>query len=368
MESAKNSQSDSQESLPDSCKLFIGGLSGKTTAEMLREYFSQYGMISECTVMKDPITRRSRGFGFVTFSDPDSVQNVLSSGPHQLDSKSVDPKPAVPKQSGALIPTNPTKPPSNHHSRKLFVGGLSAATTLEDVKHYFEQYGKVEDAMLLMDRLTQRHRGFAFVTFESESVVERVLEVHFHEINNKMVECKKAKPKEELSPPPARGYIRRADLTSFMLSAPPAGYYVHGMTGYGPALLSAGGGGLPAAFLSGIDPLAAYSAAMPGAFAALQPGAGGYESLSGGGLMADGSATDISPNSGSMMNGGMDGTNGHALYSPPGYVMTSGGLLVNQSLMSLMAAPTYGYVANGSQAMPLTDGVGPRPYRNGYSC
>jgi len=47
--------------------------------------------------------------------------------------------------------------------------------------------------------------GFAFVTFESASVVERVLEVHFHEINNKMVECKQAKPKEELSPPPSRG-------------------------------------------------------------------------------------------------------------------------------------------------------------------
>jgi len=47
--------------------------------------------------------------------------------------------------------------------------------------------------------------GFAFVTFESAAVVERVLEVHFHEINNKMVECKQAKPKEELSPPPSRG-------------------------------------------------------------------------------------------------------------------------------------------------------------------
>ena len=43
---------------------------------------------------------------------------------------------------------------------------MSQETSADEVKAYFSQFGKVEEAVMLMDQQTKRHRGFGFVTFE----------------------------------------------------------------------------------------------------------------------------------------------------------------------------------------------------------
>ncbi|ERE67280.1 putative RNA-binding protein Musashi-like protein [Cricetulus griseus] len=67
--------------------------------DSLRDYFSKFGEIRECMVMRDPTTKRSRGFGFVTFADPASVDKVLGQPHHELDSKTIDPKVAFPRRA-----------------------------------------------------------------------------------------------------------------------------------------------------------------------------------------------------------------------------------------------------------------------------
>jgi hypothetical protein len=59
-----------------------------TCPESLRDYFSQFGEVLECTVMRDNNTGRSRGFGFLTFKDPKTV-NIVMVKEHFLDGKIV---------------------------------------------------------------------------------------------------------------------------------------------------------------------------------------------------------------------------------------------------------------------------------------
>jgi RNA-binding protein Musashi len=54
----------------------------------LKKYFSQFGKVRECTIMRDPTSGKSRGFAFLTFEEPKSVNTVMVRE-HFLDGKIV---------------------------------------------------------------------------------------------------------------------------------------------------------------------------------------------------------------------------------------------------------------------------------------
>jgi cold-inducible RNA-binding protein len=69
-------------------KLFVGGLSWDTTDDGLRQAFAPYGDISEAKVITDRATGRSRGFGFVTFTEDENAKTAIS----KLDGTNLDGK------------------------------------------------------------------------------------------------------------------------------------------------------------------------------------------------------------------------------------------------------------------------------------
>lgn len=58
-------------------KLFVGGLNFNTYEQALEDHFSSFGPIFEVVVVKDWETRRSQGFGFITFTNPEHASNAM---------------------------------------------------------------------------------------------------------------------------------------------------------------------------------------------------------------------------------------------------------------------------------------------------
>jgi len=235
----------------DAGKLFIGGISWDTNEDRLREYFDKYGEVVEAVIMRDRATGRARGFGFIVFADPAVAEQVIMEK-HMIDGRMVEAKKAVPRDDQHALSKSGGSThgsPGPSRTKKIFVGGLASTVTEADFRKYFEQFGTITDVVVMYDHNTQRPRGFGFITYDSEDAVDKALFKTFHELNGKMVEVKRAVPKE-LSPGPSM----RSPVGGFranILNGYTQGYNPSPVGGYGMrmdarfGLLSGGRSGYP---------------------------------------------------------------------------------------------------------------------------
>ncbi len=94
-------------------------------------------------------------------------------------------------------------------SVKLYVGGIPYTTKQDDLKAYFEQAGAVEDATILMDKMTGRSRGFGFVTMADQAGADKAIaDFHDKEFEGRKLSVNVARPMEER--PPRRDFNRRS--------------------------------------------------------------------------------------------------------------------------------------------------------------
>jgi len=172
-------------------KLFLGGVSWETSEDTLRRYFEKFGKLIDCAVMKDKQTGKPRGFGFVQYDDPSVVDKILAEQ-HILDGRTLDIKKAISREEA---PRGPGTGKLILESKKIFVGGLDLTVTEADFREYFAKFGEITDAVVMVDKETDRSRGFGFVTFTTEQAVKDVLRGN-HELKGKFVEIKQAEPRE----------------------------------------------------------------------------------------------------------------------------------------------------------------------------
>ena len=89
---------------------------------------------------------------------------------------------------------------------KLYVGNLSFETTENDLQDLFEQHGQVAEVSLMMDRMTGKSRGFAFVTMNDNAQAQAAMTaLNGKEVAGRALSVNEARAREERPRPQGGG-------------------------------------------------------------------------------------------------------------------------------------------------------------------
>jgi RNA recognition motif-containing protein len=112
--------------------------------------------------------KRSRGFGFVTYSKSSMVDEVMKNRPHKLDGRELETKRATPREEAG-------KPGAELTTKKLFVGAIKEGLTEDHLKEYFTPYGMITDCIIMREKESGKSRGFGFVSFDDYDPVDKIV-------------------------------------------------------------------------------------------------------------------------------------------------------------------------------------------------
>ena len=112
--------------------------------------------------------------------------------PDQIDALGTQSLPAVDLADVVIgVPARPAREPLT--PAKLFVGGLSADTTSDDLRVVFSNFGAVTDVNVVRDRSSGRSRGFGFVTFEKWADADEAMkQIHGREFDGRRLQVNRA--------------------------------------------------------------------------------------------------------------------------------------------------------------------------------
>ncbi|KAH9627494.1 hypothetical protein KSS87_006185 [Heliosperma pusillum] len=135
-------------------EVFVGGLDKDATEEDLKEVFSVVGEITEVRLMKNPQTKKNKGFAFLRFATIEQAKRAVT----ELKN------PVVKGKQCGVTPSQ--------DSDTLFLGNICKTWTKEKLKEMLKSYGveNIEDLTLVEDSNSEgKNRGFAFLEFPSRS-------------------------------------------------------------------------------------------------------------------------------------------------------------------------------------------------------
>jgi len=98
-------------------------------------------------------------------------------------------------------------------AKKLYVGGLSYDTNEDSLKQAFSKAGTVESAAIIMDRMTNRSKGFGFVEMSTDDEAQKAIDMlNGKELDGRTITVNEARPQENRPP---RNFDRGGDNRGF---------------------------------------------------------------------------------------------------------------------------------------------------------
>uniref|UniRef100_H2YAK8 RRM domain-containing protein n=1 Tax=Ciona savignyi TaxID=51511 RepID=H2YAK8_CIOSA len=163
------SSAQKQQALVIMCRVYVGSIYYDIDHHMIRDAFTPFGTIKSLDMSYDPITGKHKGYCFIDFEIPEAAHlaaeqmatRPLSLGP----SRTI--KVGRPSNIGQVTAIMEQLATEANRFNRVYISSIHPDLEENDLRSVFEAFGKILSCQLDRDMMTGKHRGYAFIEYET---------------------------------------------------------------------------------------------------------------------------------------------------------------------------------------------------------
>jgi len=177
-----------QQQLYPNVSLYVGDLAPDVSEGILYEIFSTVGQLQIIKVCRDDVTKRSLGYAYVNFLDPQDADRALQSLNH-----------TVIKGRPCRIMWQQRNPSRRRQGKgNIYIANLHESIGNKDLYDAFSQFGTISSSKVVLEEKNGKSSGYGYVHFEKEEDAQKAIElVNGKDIRGKVVYAAYFVPRNE---------------------------------------------------------------------------------------------------------------------------------------------------------------------------